>query len=84
MAAPLFEAGETAMNETLLRELSNASGGAFLREEDLFRLPQLIGQKAERVRSTLEVEIWSSPLYFLILLSLLTTEWLLRKRSHLK
>jgi hypothetical protein len=84
VTAPQFEFGETAMNEPLLRDLANASGGAFFREENLHALPDTIQVRTERVRSPLEVELWSSPLYFLLLLSVVTTEWVLRKMSHLK
>ncbi|MCI0746001.1 MAG: hypothetical protein L0Y58_11395 [Verrucomicrobia subdivision 3 bacterium] len=81
---PKFEFGATAMNETTLRELAAATGGAFFREEDLHKLPDTIRAKTERVQSPLEVELWSSPLYFLILLAVVTTEWVLRKMSYLK
>jgi hypothetical protein len=30
------------------------------------------------------VELWSSPLYFLVLLGVVTTEWVVRKMSQLK
>ncbi len=81
---PQFELGETAMNEALLREMAATSGGAFFREEDLHKLPDTISAKTERVHSPLEVEVWSSPLYFLLLLGVVTIEWLLRKQSQLK
>jgi hypothetical protein len=81
---PKFEFGETAMNEGLLRELASATGGAFFREEDLHRLPQTIAAKTERVKSPLEVELWSSPFYFVLMLLVLTGEWVLRKMSYLK
>ena len=81
---PKFELGETAMNETMLREIAATTGGAFFREEDLFTLPEKISQRAERVKSPLEVELWSSPLYFLLLLGVVSAEWILRKMSHLK
>jgi hypothetical protein len=81
---PKFEFGETAMNEPLLRELAATTDGAFFREEDLFRLPDAIVAKTERVKSPLEVELWSSPLYFILMLLALTGEWVLRKMSHLK
>ncbi len=84
VTAPQFELGETAMNETLLREMAALSGGEFFREEDLHKLPDAIKAKAERVRSPLEVELWASPLYFLLMLALVTSEWVLRKLSHLK
>ncbi len=81
---PKFELGETAMNEPLLKELAATTGGAFFREEDLHKLPETISLKTERVRSPLEVELWSSPLYFLLMLLVVTAEWVLRKMSHLK
>jgi len=81
---PKFELGETAMNETLLRDLASMTGGAFFREEDLHKLPDTIRAKTERVRSPMEVPLWSSPLYFLLLLGVATVEWVLRKMSHLK
>jgi len=81
---PKFELGETAMNEPLLRELATMTGGVFFREENLHKLPETISQRTERVRSPLEVELWSSPFYFLLLLSVVTAEWVLRKFSYLK
>ena len=81
---PRFELGETAMNEALLRDLAAVTGGAFFREEDLHKLPETIAAKTERVKSSLEVELWSSPLYFVLMLLVLTGEWVLRKMSQLK
>lgn len=84
VTAPRFELGDTAMNEPILREMAGLSGGEFFREETLFQLPDKIRAKTERVRSPLEVELWASPLYFLLLLGVVSTEWVLRKLSHLK
>jgi len=81
---PRFELGETAMNESLLRDLAQVSGGLFFREENLQTLPDAIQARTERVRSPLEVELWASPFYFLLLLSVVAAEWVLRKMSHLK
>lgn len=79
-----LETGQTAMNETLLRELATISGGAFFREEDLHRLPDAMDLRTERIRSTFDVEVWSSPLYFVVLMMLVTAEWVLRKMNQLK
>lgn len=80
----LVEAGETAMQEPLLRELASSTGGEFFREETLDRLPEAVRSRAQRVRSRLVVDLWSSPLYFLLVLGFLTVEWGLRKWWHLK
>lgn len=79
-----LETSQTAMNETLLREMSAISDGAFFREEDLYRLPDLMDHRTKRVRSTIDVEAWSSPLYFVVLMMTLTAEWVLRKMNQLK
>ena len=81
---PKFELGETAMNEPLLREMAGASGGEFFREEGLDKLADVIGEKPERVRSTIETELWSSPFYFMLMIVVITAEWIVRKRAQLK
>jgi len=64
--------------------MAKVSGGRFFREEDLHELPEVVRQRSERVRSGLEVELWSSPLYFLAMLGVVTAEWILRKMSQMK
>ena len=81
---PQFELGDTAMNEPLLQQMAKATGGAFFREEDLHKLPETLNARSEKVRSPLEVELWASPLVFLLLLGLVTVEWVIRKLSYLK
>ena len=81
---PKFETGETAMNETLLRQMAEASGGAYFREEDLWRLPTTISAKSELVTNAVDAEFWSSPASLLIVLLIGSLEWWLRKRWLLK
>ncbi|MBL9138428.1 MAG: VWA domain-containing protein [Verrucomicrobiales bacterium] len=80
----LVESGETAMQETDLREWATAGGGEFFREEDLHRLPTAVKRRALPVRSRMTVELWSSPLYYLAILVLFATEWVMRKLWQLK
>ena len=81
---PRFELGETAMNESLLRAMADASGGVFFREEDLSKVPSAISHATEQIRSEQDVELWATPFYFALMLALATTEWVLRKRWNLK
>jgi hypothetical protein len=81
---PKFESGETAMNEALLRQMAETSGGAYFREENLWQMPETIARKAERVTTTVDGELWTSPIYFLLILVVGSVEWFLRKRWHLK
>jgi hypothetical protein len=81
---PKLELAETAMNQPLLQQMARASGGGFFREENLNSLPDQIAGKQERIRTKHEVELWSTPLYFIVMLSLVTAEWIVRKVSQLK
>jgi hypothetical protein len=75
---------DIAMNEPLLKEMATATRGQFLSQADLAKLPEIIGNKSERVSSTVETELWSSPFFFLLMLLVLSAEWILRKLSQLK
>ena len=79
-----IELSQPALNEPLLKEMATSTGGAYLREEDLYRLPELAAHPAETVRSYSEVAVWSSPLVFLWLVLLAALEWAGRKKFHLK
>jgi hypothetical protein len=78
------EAGETALQEGVLREAAVAAAGGFFREEDLHRLPEAVQGRAQRVQSRMVVEVWSSPVWFLGVLVVLGLEWALRKFWQLK
>ncbi len=84
VSEPRYESGETAMNEALLKQMAEASGGSFFREENLWQLPAAISAKAERILTTIDGELWSSPLFFLLLLLVGSLEWFLRKKWQLK
>ena len=43
-----------------------------------------MAKKAEHVHTTVEAELWSSPLVFGLLFLVAVWEWLLRKRVRLK
>jgi len=81
---PQFELGETAMNEELLKQMAAASGGQYLREEDLGGLIKDLNAKPEMVRTARDLEVWASPFYYLLICAIAVTEWVLRKRWDLK
>jgi hypothetical protein len=84
VAEPFFELGETAMNEAMLKQMAEISGGGFFREETLAKLPEQIAAKTERVTSTVDADLWSSPIYYALLLLVASLEWYLRKKAQLK
>jgi uncharacterized membrane protein len=81
---PQFELGETAMNEPLLKQMAGISGGRFFREEDLPELAKALNAKPEALHTARDVELWSSPFYFLLMCLVAATEWFLRKKWNLK
>ena len=78
------EQAQTGMNQKLLAAMAETSGGAFLREEDLTRLPDLIAASAAEVSSYKKVELYHSGGFLTALLGLLFFEWGLRRLNRLK
>ncbi|HWB61342.1 MAG TPA: hypothetical protein VG733_17805 [Chthoniobacteraceae bacterium] len=81
---PRFELGETAMDESSLKEMARASGGVFFREENLADLTKSISQNDEKISRVIDADMWSSPFYLAIIVIVAVLEWVLRKRSELK
>ena len=63
--------------------MAEASGGHVFREESVTELPDLLEEHNETVKTPVEIDIWSSPLFFILLIGLMTAEWTLRKLSGL-
>ena len=79
-----IELGETALNVGLLDEMAKDSAGRFLREENLYQLPDIIKSTAQQQLSATEIEFCYSPLYFMLIVGLLAAEWTMRKLVQLK
>lgn len=84
VAEPKLEFADTAMNESLLKTMCETSHGAFFREEDLHKLPDSIVSQTDKVRSNIDVEIWSSWVFFVLATIFAGAEWTLRKTAYLK
>ena len=82
--APRFELGDTAMNESLLKQMASLSGGRFFREEQLADLGNVHKAKPESLHMGRDLELWSSPFYFLLICLVAVTEWFLRKMWNLR
>ena len=79
-----LEMAETAMNANLMKDLATLTSGQLFREENLHKLPERIGADRAEVRSRMEVALGTSPLYFILLMLVVTIEWVVRKFSYLK
>ena len=81
---PKLEQAETAMDASLLQSMADASGGKFLREEDLNDLPKLVSSRSATVPTFRKRELFYSPWWMAVLVLLACTEWLLRRLWQLK
>ena len=77
------EMQQTAANETLLKEMAAASGGQFLREEEIKHLPEILEPLSNGYVVESDTLLWQSYFWFGEMIALLTTEWILRKRIGL-
>ena len=77
------EMSETAVNETLLKQMAEESGGKYLREEDLAELPVMLETLSHGRVVESETLLWQSYWWLGTIVLLLTVEWLLRKRVGL-
>jgi len=77
------EMTQTSANETLLKQIAAASGGDYLREEELYRLTELLSPLSSGRVVESDTQIWQSYWWFAAIVILLTAEWVLRKRAGL-
>ena len=85
VGALTLEFKETRANAALLRQIAQRSGGQFFTPNALGTLPGALSSDGTftpvRFEEARETELWHLPLFFIIVVLLLTTEWVLRKRS---
>jgi uncharacterized membrane protein len=77
--APDDELRRPETDHALLAQLAASTGGEALTPEQIRDLPELLPNRAVRTLNPLRERIWDTPLAFLLLLGLLTAEWIGRK-----
>jgi hypothetical protein len=77
------ELTQTAANVELLEQMSNASRGVYLREEQMGKLPELLDPLSSGRVVESSMVIWQSYWWFAAMILLLAIEWILRKRAGL-
>jgi len=70
----------TEQNRELLQKLSEETGGRYWRPQDLSKLPSEIGYSEAGITVRETKDLWNMPAVFLLILALLGTEWLLRRK----
>ena len=68
-------------NRELLEEVCSLTGGQFLREDQFQRLPDLLRPLAANRIVESDIALWQSYWWFVPIMLLLGTEWLIRKRK---
>ncbi|MDQ3624479.1 MAG: VWA domain-containing protein, partial [Verrucomicrobiota bacterium] len=77
------ELSTLSLNEELLRQMADQSGGQYLREEQIDKLAALLAPMSQGKVIETDTVLWQSYWWFLPLISLLTAEWIIRKRVGL-
>jgi hypothetical protein len=70
----------TQQNRTLLEQLSAATGGRYWRPQDLSSLPRDISYSEAGISLRDTKPLWNMPALFLLLLSMICGQWLLRRK----
>ena len=76
---PFGELGRLHCDELLLRQVASDSGGDYYREEEMRRLIDTLGPASNRREIVEEIVLWQSYWWFVPIMFLLTTEWILRR-----
>jgi hypothetical protein len=71
-------------NEAVLARMANDTAGALVREADVDRLPGMMAAAADPTSPRATHELWHGPVPILIIIGLLSAEWVLRRRWGLR
>lgn len=77
------ELAELSCNEELLQQMARVSGGEYFREETAAKLIGKLEPLSNGRVEESETVLWQSWWWFIPVIGLLTTEWVLRKRAGL-
>jgi hypothetical protein len=75
-----LEMADPRLNEDVLTRLAAASGGRYLREADLTGLPALLKESAVDLPPPDQQDLWNTFWMLGVVIGLLSTEWVLRRR----
>jgi hypothetical protein len=81
---PILEASQTWLNRSLLKQLAAESSGRYFEVNELDQLAAAVPNRVEKIEERSPPRpLWDTPSMLLLLVGLLSTEWLLRKRFSL-
>lgn len=74
---------QASLNSGLLRRLASETGGRYYSVNDLSSLADDISSAGRGISRLEEKDLWDMPFLFLLLVGLISAEWILRKRKGL-
>jgi hypothetical protein len=83
VVATSLERQQPAMQEDLLRQMVELSGGRYLTIRDLPNLTKELGGERRRTSVRYTKELFDLPVALAVLVTLLGLEWMVRRRSDL-
>jgi len=87
VAKPVIEFRNAGLREDLLRRMAEATGGKYFRPEQVDELVRevsaLAGKWKDHRAEPIRKPIWDMPILFFLMLGLLATEWMIRRRGNL-
>jgi uncharacterized membrane protein len=79
-----LEMADPRLNDEVLRRIAIATGGDYLTADDASRLPGLLAAASAQSAPPQLQELWHNVWIFIALMTLLATEWVLRRRWGLR
>jgi uncharacterized membrane protein len=74
------ESFHTEQNRELLEKLASETGGRYWQPADVSRLPGEISYSDAGITTRETKDLWNMPIVFLLILGLVSSEWLLRRK----
>jgi len=87
VSEPLVEFTDAGLKEGLLRKMAETAKGRYFSPAEAAELPAEVAKAVKSARLTSlrphDAEIWDAPFFFALLLGIMASEWLIRRRSGL-
>ncbi len=71
-------------NENILKSMAEKTGGKYITTDQGLQVLKIDTSKKKTITGYKTMKLWDNPLTFIVLLGLLSSEWLLRRRWGLK
>jgi hypothetical protein len=78
------EFADPRLNEGYLRRIAGASGGRYVRDADAARVVSWLRDSVPQSAAPERRDLWDQPWAFALIVSILATEWILRRRWGLR